>query len=144
MRKLWPGFLILLTTLNCTTPEQASQSRPSDQMLIRTVASSEDAFAFCANGQIRVEYRVSELRPHVRFGTWEIQDGVIRIRWLQEKGGAPSGSIVFCGSVCEYSDYEPFERTIDQAEQLSWDEIQSNQDGIWEIQPFAGDCKVMP
>ncbi len=144
--KLAPALcaLWILTAPGCITGENTAASGPAGRLLVRTVASSEDAFAFCGNGQVRVEYRISELRPHVRFGTWSMQDGLIQIRWLKEKGGEPVGSPVFCGSVCEYSEYRPFERNTDQSEQLSWQEIRHDADTFWTTEPLQGKCSEMP
>jgi len=112
--------------------------------MVRTMASSEDAFAFCADGTVRVEYRISELNPHVLFGTWSRKNDVIRILWTREKGGEPVGEPVFCGSVCTYSEYELRERTLEQFEPLNWNEMEANEWGHWESEPFNGDCTEMP
>lgn len=91
-----------------------------------------------------MQYRISELSPHVRFGAWNIDGDTIRIRWTKEKGGEPVGAPQFCGSVCVYKEYRPFERAIDETEELSWNDIHSDADGLWESAPFSGDCTDMP
>ena len=142
-RALWLLTLPLLFTFHCASSEK-QPAPPAGQILIRTVASSEDAFAFCANGQVRVDYRISELSPHVRFGTWQRDGNTIRIVWTLEKGGEPVGAPTFCGSVCVYGEYKPFERAIHQSEEFAWTDIRNNADGLWQSAPFSGDCRDMP
>jgi hypothetical protein len=134
---------LLGSALYCSLPSPTTLG-PSGTLLIRTVASSEDAFAFCEDGTARVEYRISELNPHVRFGTWKMDGMSIKILWHTEKGGEPEGDPVFCGSVCTYRSYEPFERSIQQTETVDWSEIELNEFDHWQSQPLKGHCSSMP
>ena len=142
--RFWVCLLPLLFALTCISANEDQTPSPANKLLVRTVASSVDAFAFCSDGQVRVEYRISELQPHIRFGTWKMDGDSIRIRWTQEKGGEPVGPPVSCGSVCVYKQYNKFQRDIDQTEELSWNEIKQNQHQHWDIQSFAGNCNAMP
>lgn len=161
-----PGIFVFLVSLvlfgGCTasTPPrshqkdekpQASDNRssvessgPAGRTFTHTVASSENVYSFCQDGSARVEFRISEKRPHVWLGTWSMSGSTIKVLWRMEKAGDPVGEPVFCSSVCMYKEYRPATRSMAKDETLDWNEISNNSQDFWQHAPLEGDCSYSP
>jgi tetratricopeptide (TPR) repeat protein len=92
--------------------------------LTHAYASSVDEYTFDADGTFVEKIFVSEIKDYVQYGTYKIDGNrvVLHIRSMTgEKGiGEPNRG---CASVCTYSEYEAFERSLDEIEIIKTDEV---------------------
>ncbi|MBN2496031.1 MAG: YARHG domain-containing protein [Deltaproteobacteria bacterium] len=121
--------------------EAPAWMRPPDlcgKRLIRVEASSEDVYHFCPGGRVILHHSISEIRDDREFGRWRWQSDALELHFVRATGGKPKGEPLHCASVCEYADYEPFDKPIDRRERIPRAEIEQGRP--WRIEHTGAQC----
>lgn len=130
-------FILLFNTLQNTGTGAA---QPAGKEIIYSAASSEDHYYFCTDGTAKTYAKYSELKNHTMLGRWNTDKNTISITWMREIGEEGIGEPIECGSGCIYSNYKPFEKTVNIPLKLDWGKIQKNRDGEWTMKDYKGSC----
>lgn len=78
----------------------------------------------CANGTAHYEKTdIPDPWVWIKHGTWSSRGSTVSFRWTREDGTEGYGEIVGCagGGPCNYKNYRPFDRKIDEDEDLDID-----------------------